>query len=535
MPEHGSNGVRGDFRVVLDPKVGLLDAPAGKQLAVAPKGTVLKGFVEFVDGALWLRIDLAAGNPLRDKKGVDVVWTSVGDEKAGLTLEWIGPLNAEFQGQDVSVKWAQLFLQDSLHITYMVESNQGKGEWSTLWTGQSPDCYSLEKGSVRMACFWPFGCKRASIRVVAEVVSENQEGSQSPDLTLAPARLWSCELSLCSDPLEGRSLDLGVPHMRQTRSAWAIAKRKLLNAGGQDPELMALVEETGLEVERCMLIRANILKDALDYVPRKGPIVSEKKIVLTKGQRIQQHGPRFKQVLVMGLYHSCTNAVLKELERRFECEVTNDWHTRKIDAHWKHRVNCVRPDGLEKNQLVILMVKEPHFWLKSCSREVRNFFELHPVVMNPETGLREDGKPQNLQDLLGPIEHDCIMYPNAAALWSDYVRSYFDDEVYPPEHCVIVRCEDFLFRFHDVMDALRDFGLEEKQEAAERPDPLADRAKGHMECRTRDQALDFYAHAENMTSGFSSDELAVVARHLDAEALKRLHYHGRDPVSTWMT
>ena len=28
----------------------------------------------------------------------------------------------------------------------------------------------------------------------------------------------------------------------------------------------------------------------------------------------------------------------------------------------------------------ILLVKEPHFWLKSCSRELRNFFEIRPFA-----------------------------------------------------------------------------------------------------------------------------------------------------------
>ena len=37
-----------------------------------------------------------------------------------------------------------------------------------------------------------------------------------------------------------------------------------------------------------------------------------------------------KKVLLMGLYHSCTNAVQKELEKRFDVEVINDWHTGKV-------------------------------------------------------------------------------------------------------------------------------------------------------------------------------------------------------------
>ncbi|CAE7227886.1 unnamed protein product [Symbiodinium pilosum] len=141
----------------------------------------------------------------------------------------------------------------------------------------------------------------------------------------------------------------------------------------------------------------------------------------------------------------------------------------------------------------ILLVKEPHFWLKSCSRELRNFFEIRPF----EGPQRREMPAQQLSQLLGSLEHDCVTYENALQLWNDTVRSYMDDGVYPADQAVIVRCEDFLFSFHEVMTTLGQLGQLEELSASV-PEPIEERAKGHKECRTRGEALDFYGNPKNL-------------------------------------
>eukprot|EP00439_Symbiodinium_sp_Y106_P065059 s960_g10.t1 len=206
-------------------------------------------------------------------------------------------------------------------------------------------------------------------------------------------------------------------------------------------------------------VRDQILRAASKYRPREASAMTSKPILLSsvlKGEQHQSWPPfvRFpagrRRILVMGLYHSCTNAMVKELENRFDVEVLNDWHTGKADLAWKHRANRHRLEALSEDVFCILLVKEPHFWLRSCSRELRNFFELRPF----EGPQRREMPAQKLSQLLGTLEHDCLAYENALHLWNDTVRSYMDDQVYPADQAVIVRCEDFLFSFHDVMAAL---------------------------------------------------------------------------------
>jgi len=333
-----------------------------------------------------------------------------------------------------------------------------------------------------------------------------------------------------------RTLDQGVPHLRKIKGELLVARTKAKRAGGDDPELNARVEELLEEVARAMEARTTILRCASVYEPRSGPLSSRKRIALSTVQRSRGGSLRpFHSVLVMGIYHSCTNAISQELEKRFAVEVLNDWHTGKAGVNWKHRVNSTPLEGVPEDCLVVMMVKEPYFWLKSTSREVRNFFEVRPIRENGQ-GEFEDIPPKTLRDLFGRIEHDTIIYPNAVGLWNDLSRSYFDDEVYPPGGSVIIRCEDFLFRFHAVMDELAGLGLPERPdlEGGAPPDPNSDRAKGHMECRTRDQALGFYADPANRTSEFLTEELAIVAKDLDREVVTRLGYGGGDPVASWL-
>lgn len=330
-------------------------------------------------------------------------------------------------------------------------------------------------------------------------------------------------------------LDKGVPHLRKTKGELQIAKVKLQRAGGEDPDLIAKVQEYIADLQQIVEARRTILHEAVHYKPRNWKEAGSKTRIALTGDaasaRVRERNKPFSKALVMGLYHSCTNAVQQELEKRFDVEVINDWHSGKETTFWKHRVNHTTPNGIPDDCLIMLMVKEPYFWLKSCSRAERNFFEIHPFSEN-ERGERIDVPPKTLQHLFVPLEHDAIIYPNAVGMWNDVIRSYFDESVYPPDQTIIVRSEDFLFHFHEVMDELAGCWLQEKEKGC-RPEPLAERAKGHIECRSRDDALSFYGNLANWKSDFSPEELSTVARDIDPEALKRLNYAGPNPVKTW--
>lgn len=524
-----------DFRVAQQPKAPLLDAPGGKQVAVAPAGTVLHGVALLWEGQPWLRVDLAPGNPLREKKELRSVWASIGSPESP-SIEWDGPMDADLMGNIFKCRWTPPFIASGgLEAFYALESRPEGFDWHEFWqsrrTGQ--EAVLEEDGHVCANSNWPHFQKRVAVRVVAGLAPPREEGAADRP---AVCRVVSSPFTVNVEMLDLRRLDKGVPHMRKTKSEAAIMRRKVEKNGGSDPEQIQLLKDYVEEVRRAQEIRSTILQRMRPYAPKSGEIHSSKRILLSDGLRKAappRGGQKFKKALVMGLYHSCTNAVQKELEKRFAVEVANDWHTGKEGSLWKHRVNEREPEGMSSDCLVVLMVKEPYFWLKSCCREPRNWFELHPFRKNEEGELED--VPENkkvMEDLFRPLEHDTILYPNAALMWNDVVRSYFDDSVYNPQQAVIVRCEDFLFSFHAVMDELAKLGLEELN-GGDRPEPLADRAKGHYECRTRDQALGFYASNANRTSDFSQEQLNVVARDLDRELLARLSYHGKNPVASW--
>lgn len=514
-----------DFRVVQQPKVALREQPDGRQTAVAPAGAVLHGLAEPHGGGLWLRIALRAGNPLREKSGLLAVWSKITADATD-SIEWDGPFDADLLGNSFQVKWMPPFPEE-MPAAYRVESRpEGDTTWRLLWKSDAPGSDPVEDRYVSSSVVWPHAGKKVAVRIIASCAGLNG--------TKDNLQLVSSMFTVNTSVLDLRTMDKGVPHLRKLKSDLLIARNKSKKANGEDQELVALVQQLSQEVEKVMEVRASILKRSTKYAPRRVPASCNKRIILGSGHNgshKKSNLVQFKKVLVMGLYHSCTNAVAQELEKRFMVQVVNDWHTSKADAPWKHRVNeqvpfCVTPDCL-----ILLMVKEPYFWLKSCSRETRNFFEIHPYDEDAD-GVRVDRPPKTLRDLFTKIEHDSILYSNAVEIWNDVVRSYLDDAVYPAHQSVIVRSEDFLFKFHKVMDELAAIGLQEKEDGT-RPEPNASRAKGHMECRTRDQALDFYAQPENRVSTFLPEELAIVEQGLDDSALQCLSYSGANPVASW--
>uniref|UniRef100_A0A7S1S6H0 Uncharacterized protein n=1 Tax=Alexandrium catenella TaxID=2925 RepID=A0A7S1S6H0_ALECA len=217
-----------------------------------------------------------------------------------------------------------------------------------------------------------------------------------------------------------------------------------------------------------------------------------------------------------------------ELQKRFGVAVANRLVTNSRDALWKHRVHAARPRFLDGGTLAVLMVKEPHFWIQSTAR---NFYELHPVVRDERGGL-QDTTSRELADLFDCVEHDKTVYPDAVALWTAAVRSYFDDEVFPASAAVVVRAEDFLFRFDAVMDELAATWAFAPPESAgaEPPEPREKATKSGA--RSRSQALAYYADPANRDRGFSGAQLGRVSEGADP-ALAAILGYGEGAVAGW--
>mmetsp|Transcript_138721 Transcript_138721/g.431524 ORF Transcript_138721/g.431524 Transcript_138721/m.431524 type:complete len:207 (-) Transcript_138721:42-662(-) len=163
-----------------------------------------------------------------------------------------------------------------------------------------------------------------------------------------------------------------------------------------------------------------------------------------------------KQLCVFGPYHSCSNALALELQRLGAAPVSNNKRAVRGERPplWKHRV-FRRAPPLEEDALCICLVKDPAFWIQSLARDPAggSFYDIEPVEFE---GLKREVRESRLEvrHLFEPVLFDGAIYEDALCLWEAAVRSYFDEGLFPPERTAVVRCEDFLFRFHEVLRAL---------------------------------------------------------------------------------
>lgn len=212
----------------------------------------------------------------------------------------------------------------------------------------------------------------------------------------------------------------------------------------------------------------------------KGPLLSLERLLMHPGSAAPRPGARqFRQVYVIGAHHTCTNALVREIEFYFNATVRNKRYN-DSPTHWKHRVFREQP-RLMADEFCICLVKEPAFWIQSLARGPREdpstFYEIDPLQVGAE-GVRIVA-PRTAQQLFEPVyfrdapkKYDTsgegYSYQDAIALWEACVRCYFDEEIFPLAQTAVVRCEDFQFKFPAVMDALQRRGLQPRPGAPPR-------------------------------------------------------------------
>jgi len=166
------------------------------------------------------------------------------------------------------------------------------------------------------------------------------------------------------------------------------------------------------------------------------------------------------------------------------------------DGHcpwWKHAIRLESDGAIDTDEdtLVVLVSKDPLFWLKSMSK---HYYEIKVPGGSQRTGL---------DALFGELEHEGRRYGDAVELWSAAMRSFLDGQLYPTSRCVLLRYEDFLFRFWDVMIHLSAFLPANCQRLKESPN--SSRSKSHgREVRGRDEALRFYSSCKNRHGDFTA-------------------------------
>lgn len=179
---------------------------------------------------------------------------------------------------------------------------------------------------------------------------------------------------------------------------------------------------------------------------------------------------------------------------------------------WKHAVRSESqgPVDTDDDTLVILVTKDPLFWLKSMSK--------HFYDMKVPEGSQRNG----LNSLFGELEHCGRRYRDALEFWCTIMESFLDERRFPKNRCVLLRYEDLLFRFWDVMVHMAAF-LPAKEKRLKEP-PNSSRSKSHGRAvRGRDEALRFYAWSEKRLCDFTQSHFERF-REIPRELLAMLSY-----------
>lgn len=181
---------------------------------------------------------------------------------------------------------------------------------------------------------------------------------------------------------------------------------------------------------------------------------------------------------------------------------------------WKHAVRRQRHGEIDTDDdtLVVLVTKDPTFWLKSMSKYI------YPEIKIPP-GCQRSG----MEPLFGELSMEGWHYRDAVELWNNSMCSFLDEGLYPSSRCIILRYEDFLFRFWDVMVHLAAFLPANGQRLKEPPNASRSKTHGRV-VRGREEALRFYALHKNKYSDFLDETLERIAAGFETRSLRALGY-----------
>mmetsp|Transcript_47069 Transcript_47069/g.108766 ORF Transcript_47069/g.108766 Transcript_47069/m.108766 type:complete len:389 (+) Transcript_47069:179-1345(+) len=171
----------------------------------------------------------------------------------------------------------------------------------------------------------------------------------------------------------------------------------------------------------------------------------------------------FRKVCIMGPYCCGTNALAKEFERFFPAVKHVNLHRRDFPGLWKHSIFTQME--LPKDIFAVCLVRDPGYWVQSLGRGAAEtpstFNELEPVrVCKDKSGQLqvEYFAPKNASQLFRTVKFEGRIYQDALQIWEETVCTYLDKNIWPPDRTVVLRYEDFVFRFEDAMTTIAQRG-----------------------------------------------------------------------------
>ena len=226
-------------------------------------------------------------------------------------------------------------------------------------------------------------------------------------------------------------------------------------------------------------------------------------------ETIITHKP-FRKVFVTGMYHSGTCALINELNKRYTVPISphgikefND------DGYWKHG-NNVSPYLNDRSVLVIVLIKDPFFWIQSLKKDKKAI-----TISNTSLSIHKK--------LLDSVKFNGYTYDNVIDIWNRYAINYLNIKKYPPENTLIIPYHEFLYHFKELQTTL-DTILPKKYLAdLYFPPTMASSRPNNKKCRNRQDATEYYI-TENRYNNFSDSELIIIQRSLDKKILHRYGY-----------
>lgn len=284
--------------------------------------------------------------------------------------------------------------------------------------------------------------------------------------------------------------------------------------------------------------------DELDAAASRAaqPLASalEDQLTVKKGEKIKaRDNESFTEVAVFGPHHSCTGALMRELQRFFNVRVKNV-HRGDNPRLWKHTI-YKKAVPLTQKMFCVCLVKDPAFWIQSLGRAPSEgtFYEILPLgYMANRWGKPElvPVVPRTTSQLFSPVMFDDVMYDDALHIWEATTSSYFDSAHFPPERTAVLRCEDFIFNFGATIRALAERGLPLLTNAPQAFLPLSESAKdnSHPSCtrRCRNELTEYYKDIRNRFKGLTTCQASRI-RKINPVLMTSLGYDN-ETTFTWI-
>ncbi len=232
----------------------------------------------------------------------------------------------------------------------------------------------------------------------------------------------------------------------------------------------------------------------------------------------------FQEVFVMGMPHTGLTALARELSRKYPIPIyPKSGKLFHPNGAWKFS-NQVSPFQRDPRVLVIVLIKDPFFWVQSLKRNPGH-------LRNQRLST---GENKTTIDFLQDLNFNGRSYQNIADLWNQSLANYLNPTKFPPTNTMVITTSEFLYQFRDIQERLDEILLAPDAPKGYLP-PCYLKSQPHSKtCRDRFSAEDYY-HPENRYQNLTNQEIKFLKQQLQAPLLQRLHFKTDDFIGQALT